>query len=117
MTLPIIRKRIEEFYDGWVAGDFEPAVLQSKDIEVGIKQFQAGDSEPEHFQKIASEVTIVLRGTCFLAGEKLNSGDILVIPPKVSAGFLAETDVLLLVLKSPSIPGDKVLGRVSGTYE
>jgi quercetin dioxygenase-like cupin family protein len=107
----VIRRRLEEFPGGWVAGDFSPALLKSKEMEVSIKHFEAGCSEPEHYQRSVTEITIVLRGQCVLAGEVLTTGDILVVPPFLSGSFLAETEVLLLVLKSPSIPGDKVVGQ------
>ncbi len=86
-------------------------------MEVGIKHFEAGSSEPEHYQRSVTEITIVLMGRCLLAGEVLNAGDILIIPPLLSASFYAETEVLLIVLKSPSAPEDKVVGQVEQNNE
>ncbi|CAN1486501.1 hypothetical protein MCEMIE24B_00070 [Microbacteriaceae bacterium] len=117
MKNEVIRRRIEEFPGGWLAGDFSPALLRSKELEVSIKHFEAGSSEPEHYQRSVTEITIVLIGRCLLAGEVLTTGDILIIPPLLSASFHAETEVLLLVLKSPSAPEDKVVGQVGQDNE
>lgn len=112
MKNKLIRRRIEEFPGGWLAGDFSPALLSSKEIEVSVKHFGPGSWEPDHYQRSVTEITIVLTGKCVLAGEVLTAGDILIIPPLMAGSFLAETEVLLLVLKSPSIPGDKVVCQV-----
>lgn len=107
----LTKVRVEDFMGGWLVGDFIPSIFQSKDLEVGIKSFSAGDTEPEHYQMIATEVTVVIKGRCLLAGEQLDSGDVLIIPPGMSGHFRAETDVVLLVLKNPSLPQDKMMGR------
>ena len=60
---------------------------------------------------VAHEATIVISGTCELAGVRLQSNDILVIPPKLSGSFKAITDCTVIGIKWPSVPGDKVPGR------
>lgn len=91
-------------------GNFQPALFFSKEIEVGLKRFRAGQCEPNHYQRTAHEVTIIVRGRCLLADRDLREGDILTIPPGVPADFRAITDCILLVIKYPSLPNDKVLG-------
>ena len=50
---------IKDFVRGWFIGDFEPALVRSKDIEVAIQYYKAGDHEPKHVHKIAREITVV----------------------------------------------------------
>ena len=111
MNSGVIRARLEDFVGGWIVGDFNPSIFRSMEFEVGVKRLLAGYSEPEHFQKNATEVTLVIEGECLLNGERMRPGDIMIIPPRLSGKFFAETDTVLLVLKSPSLPKDKVLGR------
>ena len=113
MSLSIEQLKLEDFIGGWIVGNFSPCVFSSSEIELGVKRFSAGEIEQEHYQLHATEVTLVVEGHCILAGKRLGPGDILVIPPNVSGSFRALTDVTLVVVKSPSIPADKVIGRIS----
>lgn len=110
MTERISRARLEDFVGGWIVGDFKPSILMSKEFEVAVKRLEAGYSEPQHFQKKATEITLVIEGECLLNGEKLGAGDIMVIPPGIVGGFHANVKTVLLVVKAPSLPNDKVLG-------
>lgn len=103
--------RVEQFSGGWFVGDFEPSIFWSKDMEVGFKHFEAGDVEPEHFQRKSTELTFVVRGECRIGDQSLIAGDIAEIPPLVSASFEAMSPVDLIVVKIPSAPQDKVLGK------
>ena len=101
--------RLNEFLAGWLVGDFTPSLIRTKEIEVGIKSFTTGDSEPAHYQIRATEINIVVSGECLLNGIALSAGDILTIEPGEVGGFEAVTDCVLVVLKHPSLPADKVL--------
>jgi quercetin dioxygenase-like cupin family protein len=96
---------------GWFIGNFEPAIFKSDQFEVSYKEFKAGDSEPEHYQLKATEITLITSGTAKLGDMILQKGDILTIPPLESAGFQALSDVTLVAIKFPSVPNDKVIGR------
>jgi len=111
MPRDVIRDRIENYSNGWIVGNFAPALAHSVEVEVAIKHLKAGDREPEHFQRQAVEITIVIHGSCRLNGEVLSAGDVLRIPANVSGDFVALSDVVLLVIKTPSLPGDKVVGK------
>lgn len=101
--------KLGNFQNGWIVGDFNPTLISSKDIEVGIKYFQSGDSEPMHFQKSALELTVVVSGSCRLGGQNLESRDIMVIEAGVIADFVATSDCVIVCIKSPSLPNDKVI--------
>jgi hypothetical protein len=105
--------RLEDFTGGWLVGNFRPRIFQSDDLEVGLKRFKKGDREAEHFQRVATEITIVIFGEICLGVSRYREGDIVEIPPMESAGFEALSDCCLLVIKRPSIPDDKVEGNSS----
>jgi hypothetical protein len=102
-------ERLENFNGGWFIGDFTPSLLATSDFEVCIKHFKKGDFEPNHFQKRATEFTIVVSGLCRMGLITLSPGDILVLDPSEISDFLAIEDSVVIGIKTPSIPEDKVL--------
>ena len=102
-------RKLEDFKLGWVVGDFNPALIHSKDVEMAIKHFRKGEIEPSHKQIIATEITIVVSGEIRLGEGKYRADDIVIIPPGVYADFEALTNCSLVCIKYPSLPNDKVL--------
>lgn len=101
--------RIEEFTKGWVLGDFEPTIYKTNQIEVGMKNFLPNETEPSHFQNIATEITIVVSGTIEINGFIYTDGDIILIEPGEVANFKSISSSKLVCIKYPSIPADKVV--------
>lgn len=99
--------KLNSFTKGWLVGDFEPAILRSKDVEVGIKEYLSGTVESNHVHRIITEYTVILSGSAKLLGNEYSKGDIVTIPPGTSNKFEALTDCMLLVIKTPSCPTDK----------
>lgn len=110
MKNEIQRRRLDDFPGGWLVGAFQPSIISSDEIEVGLKNFSRGAVEAEHYQSVATEVTVVISGSCRIGAGEYVAGDIIVIPPHISASFEALEETLLLVVKSPSLPGDKTVG-------
>lgn len=92
---------------GWFVGDFSPVALRSEACEVAIKRYSAGDHEPAHLHKIATEITAIISGRVQMLGREWGDGDILTIEPGEATDFLALTDVVTVVVKTPSAPDDK----------
>jgi hypothetical protein len=104
------RYNLENFTGGWFMGNFEPSLLKNDNFEIAVKRFAAGSIEPLHFQRTAVEFTIVISGHCILAGIKCGPNDIIKIDPLELADFQAIEDCVLISIKYPSIPNDKVIG-------
>lgn len=102
-----MKKNVSEFTKGWFIGNFEPSLLKSKDFEVAIKEYKAGTVEDEHFHKEAIEFTIVLDGTITMNGVEHGRNDICLIEKNETNIFESITDSRLLVIKTPSVNGDK----------
>ena len=94
---------------GWFIGNFTPSVHKSEHFEVSVKYFKSGDTEPRHYQKTATEITVIISGEARIDGLYLKQGDIVTIEANESADFEALSDVSLVAIKFPSIPSDKVL--------
>lgn len=103
------QSRISEFNNGWFVGSFNPAILESSHFEACLKRFNKGEVEVSHFQKTAIEVTLVISGSCRMGDVYLNEGDILLLEPGEVSDFEALEDSVILGLKTPSNPNDKVL--------
>ncbi len=92
---------------GWFVGNFVPSALRTEAAEVAVKTYTAGDYEPWHHHKIATEVTVILAGEVEMAGKRYRAGDIVVIEPGEETDFRALTDTTNVVVKVPGAPDDK----------
>ena len=99
--------RLADMKGGWFVGDFVPTVLRTQAAEVAVKTYAAGATEARHVHRVAHELTLVLSGRVRMNGAEYNAGDILCIGPGESTDFAALTDVTTVVVKVPSVIGDK----------
>lgn len=98
---------VDNFIKGWLVGDFKPSIINSKDIEVGLKYYKKGDKETSHVHKIITEYTIVVSGKIRMNNKVYSEKEIVEILPNTSTDFESLEDSITLVIKSPSIPSDK----------
>lgn len=101
--------RLDQMVKGWFVGAFEPSVLTSDAMEVGVKQYAAGDHEERHFHRVATEITVIVSGTVRMFDREWGAGDIITIVPGEATDFLAITDTVTVVVKSPGALNDKYL--------
>lgn len=98
---------LNDMVKGWFVGNFEPAALVTQDVEVAVKKYIAGEFEPAHYHKIATEITVIMNGQVKMNGVIYTAGDIILIEPNQATDFLAITDVLTTVVKYPGAKDDK----------
>lgn len=101
---------LSEYHKGWIIGDFQPTLLASTEVEVGVKFFRSGETEETHYQRAATEFTVIISGRARIGEQIVTSGHIVTIEPGVACDFEALEDTALVVIKSPSLPEDKVIG-------
>ena len=101
------RFKLDDMTRGWFVGDFEPVVLKTSDAEVAVKHYAAGSQEQRHMHKVAPEVTLILNGEARMNEEIYTAGDIVLIEPGESTDFEALSEVTTVVVKVPSVKGDK----------
>lgn len=99
--------KLADMTRGWFVGDFAPSALRTAAAEVAIQTYGAGAVEPRHVHRIAPEVTLILHGEARMNGKRYTEGDIVVIAPGEATDFEAITDVTTVVVKVPSVAGDK----------
>ncbi len=99
--------RLDAMHGGWFVGAFSPSCLPLAACEVAIKHYRAGDREAAHVHRIATELTAIVQGRVEMNGQALEVGDIAALEPGEAADFLALEDCITVVVKSPSVVGDK----------
>jgi quercetin dioxygenase-like cupin family protein len=102
--------RLEDMIKGWFVGDFEPTALRSQDCEVAVKHYRAGDREDMHHHRIATEITVIISGQVRMMDQLWSAGDIVTVVPGEATAFEALTDAVNVVVKLPSVMGDKYPG-------
>ena len=105
------KENLKNFIGGWFIGNFEPSLLQTNDVEVSVKTYSPGDYDKEHFHKIGTEYTVIVKGRVKMLGNEYKEGDILTILPMESTDFLALTDVITVVVKIPGASNDKYMSK------
>ncbi len=98
---------LKNFIKGWIIGNFEPTLIKTNEVEVGVKRYVAGDYESAHHHKIATEITVIVSGKVEMNGVEYSENDIIVIEPNQSTDFKCLTDVVTVVVKYPGANNDK----------
>lgn len=101
------RHRLADMKGGWFVGDFLPTALRTAAAEVAVKSYSRGATEARHVHRVAHELTLVLDGEVRMNGVVYGHGDIVVLAPGEPTDFEALTDVRTVVVKVPSVAGDK----------
>jgi hypothetical protein len=100
---------IDDFFKGWIIGNFSPSLHRNSDFEIAVKFFTKGEIEAAHKQLIATEITVVIEGEVRLGNAYFTRGDVISIPPNEVADFESITNSSLVCIKFPSMPNDKVV--------
>lgn len=98
---------LQDMKGGWFLGDFEPSIIKTKEFEVGIKEYKKGDSELKHVHKLATEITVIIRGKVKINNNVLHKGQIILLNPNEASDFEVLEDTITAVVKFPSIKDDK----------
>lgn len=100
---------LDDMKGGWFVGDFQPNALHSKECEVAVKHYKAGQKEAAHYHKLATEITLIISGRVRMLDKEWGPGDIIVLMPGEATSFEALTDAVNVVVKTPSCQDDKYL--------
>ena len=101
--------QLDKMGKGWFVGDFDPTMYRSKDVEVAVKYYSAGDREQWHYHRVATELTVIVSGTVRMNGQSYHEGDAIMMEPGEGTDFEAVTDAVNVVVKLPCVKNDKFL--------
>jgi len=96
-------------YRGWFAGAFAPTAYKTNLFEVGVLTHKAGEFWAPHYHKECDEINYLLEGEMTLNGISLVAPVIFVIYKNEIAEPTFLTDCKIVVIKTPSVPGDKYI--------
>lgn len=99
----------EKFLGGWFIGDFDSSVFATKEFEVCYKVHEKGERWPSHYHKIATEINYLMRGKMIIQNQELVAGDVFIIAPNEIADPIFIEKCELIVVKVPSVKGDKYI--------
>jgi Uncharacterized conserved protein, contains double-stranded beta-helix domain len=102
-------EHLDSMVKGWFVGNFEPSLYKTNDCEVAVKSYKAEDYEEEHYHKIATEITVIVKGRVKMFDREFSEGDIIVVEPGDSTDFSAVTDSINVVVKIPGANNDKYI--------
>lgn len=102
-----------QFPTGWFMGNFKPSIIKTSKCEVAYKTYKTGHTEPEHFHRIAQEITLVIAGSCQFNFPNMEiqlwEQEMILIEPNERVKFTAITDCTTIVIKIPSCLNDKYI--------
>ena len=103
----MIVRSLQDMVGGWIVGNFEPTCLKTTACEVACKHYDAGAAEAAHVHRIATELTLIAAGRVTMNGRTYSAGDIIVLEPGEATDFRALEKTTTVVVKMPSVLGDK----------
>ena len=99
--------KMEKMHEGWFIGNFKPSAYKNENFEVCYKVHKKNEKWPKHYHKKAVEINYLIRGKMTIQNRILKKGDIFLIEKNEIADPIFHEDCELIVVKTPSIPGDK----------
>lgn len=94
---------------GWFVGAFDRAVYKTDLFEVAYGFNKTGDHTPKHTHKIATEINLITSGKVEVSGEIYVAGEGFIMEPGDVCECKYLEDTHTLVIKTPSVMGDKYL--------
>jgi hypothetical protein len=107
----MVKHKLDDFFKGWILGNFQPTLHFTTDFEIAIKYYTAGDKEEKHYHKLATEYTAIVYGRVKMNGLEYTKGDIIEIAKNEATNFEVIEDTATVVVKLPSAKNDKYLSN------
>lgn len=101
--------RFENMKRGWFIGNFEPTAYQTNNFEVAYGIHKKGDRWHKHYHKLATEITLIVKGSVQVNEKVFSKGDIFIIEPNEIVNPLFLEDTEFVVVKTISDPNDKYI--------
>lgn len=103
----MIVSKMKDMKGGWFVGNFQPTAYKTDKFEVCYKFHPKGDIWDTHYHKIGTEINYLIEGKMVIQGKELVQGDIFILEPYEIADPIFTEDCTVLIIKTPSAPGDK----------
>jgi len=101
--------KLNDMKDGWFVGDFSPAAFTTDQFEVCYKKHFVGEYWATHYHTTITEINLLVKGKMKINNIEINAGEIFVIPPYYVSKPEFLQDCELVIIKTPSVIGDKFI--------
>jgi mannose-6-phosphate isomerase-like protein (cupin superfamily) len=98
---------LKDMYRNWFVGNFEPTAYKTKDFEVGVALHPKDSKWEVHYHKQGTEINLLLKGKMRIQGKEIEENQIFILEPYEVADPIFLEDCTVVVIKTPSVPGDK----------
>jgi dTDP-glucose pyrophosphorylase len=99
----------KNFTRGWVIGDFEPTIYNTKKFEIAFLKHPKGENHGHHVHKEADEYNIITSGSMTINDQHISANSLFVINKNEIGCPKFLEDCYIICIKIPSIKGDKYL--------
>lgn len=103
------KHRLQDFWRGWIIGNFEPSLVKTDVFEIGVLTHKKGETWPKHYHKIGTEYNVLIQGRMLIQGQELTPNDVFIFEPNEIADPEFLEDCTVICIKMPSLPGDKYM--------
>lgn len=100
--------QIKDTVRGWFLGDFEPSIKRISNMEIGLLTHEANEQWDAHVHREVVEYNYLVKGEMTLNEQEYKTGDSFIFPPRHLAVPKFKTKCIILCLKIPSKPTDKI---------
>jgi len=94
---------------GWFIGNFDPSLLKTTHVEVGVLTHLKGEYWSPHYHMLGTEYNVLLTGKMRVCNTELSAGDTFVIEPYEVADPIFHEDCTIICVKFPGNNNDKYL--------
>jgi quercetin dioxygenase-like cupin family protein len=101
--------KMKDMKGGWFIGNFAPTAYKTEQFEVCYKHHIKGEKWDTHYHKEGTEINYLIKGKMIIQNKQLNEGDIFILKPYEIADPIFLEECTVLIIKTPSIPGDKFI--------
>jgi hypothetical protein len=101
--------KMDTMMGGWFIGNFEPSAYKTDQFEVCYKHHLKGEKWDTHYHKEGTEINYLVNGKMIIQNKELNTGDIFILKPYEIADPIFIEDCTVLIVKTPSVSGDKYI--------
>lgn len=99
----------DDYFRGWMIGDFKPAIEKNNNVELGYLFHGKNSIWDYHYHKESIEINILINGSMTINNIKYNKHDLFIINKNIVSCPLFLEDCDILCVKIPSKPKDKYI--------
>ena len=103
----MIKKKLNEFPGGCLAGNFKESLIENPNFEVGIKKIKRGFVDIPHYHLGGKEYNLLITGKVKHEDQVINQDSIFIFEVGEISAIKAIEDSVIMVFRGYSDPKDK----------